>query len=210
MILSRPLLATGLALLFPLLPPLAAAEDTPPAMPAEVAPAAASSAAPPAEGLSAEERSPATVIESDSMEMVTTDEETRFVFSNNVRVTGNNLTVHCDRLEVLSARHDNDRDAAPELGRIQTIFALGNVRIQQETRLATAGRAELFPQEGKIVLLDSPMIIDDQGRVSGERITLYQGESRAVVDSGEGRPARIILPSLPDLDASGERRSSRE
>lgn len=158
----------------------------------------------------APERAPQTVIDSDRVEMVTADGETRFLFTDNVVVTGNNLTVQCDRLEVFSARNEGEReggrDSVTEIGSIQLILATGNVRIEQEGREATAGRAELFPVEGKIVLTENPVIRNEQGTVSGERITLNQGEGRALVERGEDQPARIVLPSLPDLGAEGERR----
>jgi lipopolysaccharide transport protein LptA len=167
-------------------------------------------AGPPPKPLPAADSTP-TVIDSDRLEMVTLEEETHFVFSDNVIVTATNMTVRCDRLEVFAGRHANaaEGEQTNELGRIQRIFAIGNVRIEQEGRQATSGRAEVFPQEGMIVLTENPVIEDSQGRVSGERIVLYQGESRAVVESGATQPARVFLPTLPDLGAD-PRRPTRE
>lgn len=154
----------------------------------------------------------ATVFESDHGEMQTLEEETRFLLTGNVKVSGNNLRVFCDRLEVYAARDggDNRGEGLAEPGRIQRILAIGNVRIEQEGREATAGRAEVFPVEGRIVFTEDPMIRDAQGRVTGERITLFQGEARAVVEGGEKGPARITLPTLPDLGIDGEPRNREE
>lgn len=154
-----------------------------------------------------EEPPPPTIFESDHGEMQTLEETTRFLLTGNVRVTGNNLRVFCDRLEVYAPREGFQTDGAAQAGGIQRILALGNVRIEQEGREALAGRAEVFPQEGRIVLTESPMIRDEQGMVTGERITFLQGESRAVVEGGESGPARITLPTLPDLGGSAQPRN---
>ena len=45
-----------------------------------------------------------TVIESGSAEMVSTDKETTFTFRNGVTVTGTNLKLTCDHLEVIARR----------------------------------------------------------------------------------------------------------
>jgi lipopolysaccharide export system protein LptA len=142
---------------------------------------------------------PPTIFESDHGEMQTLEETTRFLLTGNVRVTGNNLRVFCDRLEVYAPRAGSPQATPTTAGGIERILAVGNVRIEQEGREALAGRAEVFPQEGRIVLTESPMIRDEQGTVTGERITFLQGEARAVVEGGESGPARITLPTIPDL-----------
>lgn len=147
---------------------------------------------------------PPTVIESDKLEMVTREGESHFVFSQNVKVTGNNLTVTCDQLEVHSAKSEDQSEGVAEIGSIQMIVAAGNVRMEQEGRVATSGRAELFPQEGRVVLLDSPVIHDLHGTGTGARIILYQGEGRAVIEGDDEQPVRITLPTLPDLGAQPE------
>jgi len=158
-----------------------------------------------AETVPAEPAAPPTVIRSDRVEMVTNDEETHFVFSNNVSVTGNNLVVLCDRMEVFSTRNTSETERTPEIGAVRLILALGNVRIEQEGRVGTAGRAELFPLEGRVVLTENPVIRNEHGTVTGYRIILNQGENQAIVESGDQRPAEIILPTIPNLGADGVR-----
>lgn len=138
-----------------------------------------------------------TVIDGQLLEMLSDEAETRFIFSNEVRVTGNNLAVNCERLEVLSLRDESNGrgDAASTgVGRIQLILATGNVRIAQEGREANAGRAEFVPPEGRIVLTEDPVIRDAQGSVMGERILLLRGENHAIVE----RP-RVLLPVRSDI-----------
>ncbi len=149
-----------------------------------------------------------TVIEADHAEMVTGDTGTRFVFTGNIVVTGNNLVVRCDRMEVFSTREEQPAATSgpPEIGRMEKIIATGNVHIEQEGREGRAGRAEIFLIEGRIVLTESPVIRNEQGNVSGFRITFIQGEAQAIVESGEGQRARIVLPTLPDLGTETEKR----
>ena len=145
---------------------------------------------------------PETIIEGDQLEMIATEDEAYFIFTDNIRVIGNNIILTCDRLEVISTRDEDDPPGAERLsgmGRIRLIVASGNVRVVQEGREATAGRAEVLPNEGRVILTESPVIRDAQGEVSGERMVLYQGLERAVVESGPDRPARVVLPNIPDL-----------
>lgn len=208
MILSiRTLLISGATFLLPFQAVPAQSDE------ADASPPATPAAEAEAETDPAPEETQPTVIDSDKVEMVTLEHETRFVFSNNVRITGNNMVILCDQLEVYAAREGEKKkkdDAVAELGRIQRIFAIGNVRIQQEGREAASGRAEVFPQEGRIVLTESPVIRDEQGSVSGERIILYQGESRAVVEGSSTQTARIVLPPMPDLGIGDEESPSED
>lgn len=152
-----------------------------------------------------------TEFESDHAEMQTLETETRFILTGNVKVTGNDLKILCDRLEVYAARGggSNPTEGLVGPGGIERILAIGNVRIEQEGREATAGQAEVFPQERRIVLTESPVLRDEQGLVSGERITFIQGEG-ARVERGERGPVRITLPALPDLDTRREPRTGEE
>lgn len=150
-----------------------------------------------------------TVIDSDNLKMTTLDDQTtHFAFSKNVKVTTTDMTIFCDRLEVFAARQDDAAEGeASELGRIQKILAIGNVRILQEDREATSGRAEVSPQDGTIVLTENPVLRDQQGKVSGARITFNQGERSAQVESDETQSSRVVLPTLPALGADAKKRT---
>jgi lipopolysaccharide transport protein LptA len=142
---------------------------------------------------------PETVISSDRLEMENDGEKAFFLFSDHVKLTGNNLIVTCDRLEIHADRTGDLEANVGQIGSIRQILALGNVSISQEGRVATAGRAEVLPGQDKIVLTESPMVTDTQGTVSGERITFFRGDRRAIVEGGATGPARVILPALPNL-----------
>jgi lipopolysaccharide export system protein LptA len=135
-----------------------------------------------------------TRIDARSLEFFSRDTEARFVFEGDVVVVGNNLRVTCDRMEVVSQREGAPDAPIGKMGRIREIIATGNVVVSQGERRATSGRAELRPVEGVIVLLDNPVLVDPQGMMAGEEITLYRGENRAFV-----KKPRLTLNQIPDL-----------
>lgn len=149
---------------------------------------------------------PRTLILSDRLELVTSESANRFLFEGNVRVEGNNLEATCDRMEVLANRKAGSEPEATfgEIGSIESILATGRVRITQGGRRAEAGRAEIFPREGKVILTENPKVIDEKGmEATGTRMILLQGERKAVIEGApeggtKGRP-RVVLPSIPDL-----------
>jgi lipopolysaccharide export system protein LptA len=141
-----------------------------------------------------------TVITSTSMEMWSTDTETRSIFKENVVVTGNNLRITCDQLDVTATRLDGaknkDGAAIPTLEKFKTLVATGNVRIVQGDREVTCGRAEVFPGEDRVVLTEKPVVIDSTGPyvATGTRIVLLKGERRLFGDN-----IRLQGPPIKDL-----------
>ena len=147
--------------------------------------------------------SPLTVVRSESLEMTSTPELNYFYFSNNVTITGNNLLVKCDNIEVTASRSVEAEATIGRIGVIKKIVAIGSVEIFQAGRAALAGRAELLPAEDKIILTDSPQILDRKATVSGWRITLLKGNRTAIVennpDGTDGSRPTVVLDALPNL-----------
>lgn len=157
---------------------------------------------------------PMTWVNSESLEMKSTPEQNLFYFSGNVRIIGNNLLVKCDYLEVTTNRTGDAEATIGQIGIIKKIIAIGSVKIFQAGRAATAGHAELLPDDNMIVLTDSPQIIDQKATVSGWRITLMKGKRMAIVESNpddlsDGRPT-VVLDALPDLGFSDENEENAE
>jgi lipopolysaccharide export system protein LptA len=156
-------------------------------------------AAVPAMAAAAETEPVPTTIESRQLDMRSTDTETTFVFEGLVRVVATNLELTCDRLEVVALRSDEEPDALGELGQFKSLIATGRVRIVQGDRIATCERAEVLPGEEKITLTGRPMVRDRESTATGDRMVLYRGERRAVIESGAEGPVRITLPPIRDL-----------
>ena len=146
---------------------------------------------------------PETHITSDTLEVDSSHlERTLFVFQGNVSVKSPHLQATCDHMEVLLERRigaSNDHQAHDIEG-IDKVTAVGSVTIKEKERTATAGQAEIYPKEGRIVLSDNPVVQDKEGTLRGYRMTLYRSERRAVVEGAPGgqRPT-VTLPALPDF-----------
>ena len=139
-----------------------------------------------------------TVITGDHLEMLSGDEQSEFIITGRVQVIGTNLRLTCHELHITSVKHGDPSDTIGKIGKVTAIIAIGNVKVEQEGRTASGGRAEFFPEEGKVLLTDNPVVTDAQGTVSGTEIEWFHGQRRALVRGGE-RQARVTLPHLPDL-----------
>lgn len=140
-----------------------------------------------------------TVITSTSFEMWSTDTETRSIFKENVIVTGNNLRLTCDKLDVTAVRmlgKDDKNATIPAVEKFKTLVATGNVHIVQGDREVTCGKAEVFPGEDRVVLTEKPVVIDNDGPyvATGDRIVLLRGERRIFGDN-----IRLQGPAIRDL-----------
>ena len=128
-----------------------------------------------------------TVITSKKLEMWSTDTETHSIFDQNVVVTGDNIKITCDHLDVLASRLGDKDATVGTLDKFKTLVATGNVRIIQGDRDVTCGRAEVFPGENRVVLTEKPVVIDSSGPyvAHGTKIILLRGERRLFGDNIE-------------------------
>lgn len=139
-----------------------------------------------------------TVIEcAGTAETVSTDTETTFTFRDKVVVTGTNLKLTCDFLQVIVRRKADPAATIGKMERFKSLLATGNVRILQEDREAVCGRAEVLPEQDKITLTENPVVKDlgNGGTVTGPVISLHRGQRRAVIEGG----TTIVLPPVKDL-----------
>ena len=162
-----------------------------------------------------------TVIVSDHMQMRSTEEKNFFYFDQNVQVEATNLVVKSDRMEIIALREsqEDDPDATVgEIGAIESIVATGNVEIYQAGRVAYAGRAEVLPREGKVVLSESPRVVDGETEIAGWKIVLNKGERQVTVfpnpdeQTADRERPTITLGggALPDLGFEGDREEIEE
>lgn len=138
-----------------------------------------------------------TVIESDGRgEMVSTDTETKITFRENVRVTGTNMKLTCDYLEVIVVRTGDKSATLGKFDKFRSMLATGNVRMIQGDREAACGRAEVLPGEDKVVLTENPVVVDhDQNqRMAGKTITMLRAQRQVIVD----QPI-LTAPPIKDL-----------
>lgn len=141
-------------------------------------------------------------ISSDQVIMESFDTYNVFKFYNKVHMVGDDMDAFCDELEVIARKDGEGGVGVSNADNVEKIIARGNVIMEQEDRTIKAGRAEIFPGEGKLVLENNPEVISkDKGLVKGNRIVFYKDDKAYVEGGGEGqeRP-KVILSSLPDIN----------
>ena len=140
----------------------------------------------------------ATIVTSQLLHMIEEPKQTLFRFNEDVQVTATNLDTTCERLEVIAIEKANTTTDTKNTLDLQRIEAHENVVIKQTGRISTAKKAIFLPKEGKVVLEGSAVVKDEQGRAAGHRMTLFQGQGRAIVEGGglEGERARVTLPGM--------------
>lgn len=107
--------------------------------------------------------------------MVANYKSREIVFEGHVHVA------HCD----FSLKSDSIRSNYSDEGNaISSIVAVGNVRIEQGERVATAGEADYDREEGRILLKDEPVLVEGGNRIRGDLILLYLFEDRVEVRGG--------------------------
>lgn len=138
-----------------------------------------------------------TTLSCDHMDMWSDGDETKAICTGNVVVTGTNLEIKADRLELIASRIDDPQAAAvPTLEKFRYLLATGKVSITQGSRTATCGRAEVLPREEKVVLTDNPVVVDRATNFvsAGEKITMLRGQERVEIEK-----PRLTGPPIRDL-----------
>ena len=133
--------------------------------------------------------------------MVSTDKETTITFRDQVEVTGTNMRLACDYLEVVVLRSGDQSATIGKLEKFRSMLATGNVHITQGDREAACGRAEVLPEQDKIILSDTPVIVfkAENARQAGRKITMYRGQRKVEIEE----PV-TTLPPIKDLGFTAE------
>lgn len=146
------------------------------------------------------EKEQKTELTAEVTDLVTVGNETRVICTRGpdkqVTLTGTNLRITCDRLEVIALGIGDKTSVAPVLERFKYLLATGNVVIVQGQREARCGRAEVLPLENKVVLTEDPVVIDHTSEFEqkGKRITMHRGDRRVIVEDSV-----LTGPSIKDL-----------
>ena len=138
-----------------------------------------------------------TVVQSKTLRMVEEPEHTLFRFTDMVSVSGTNLDATCGRLDVTAVPMKATETSESRM-EVEMIEAFDNVVFKQTGRVATGDKATIQPIAGKVVLEGNAVVTDEMGKVSGHRMTLLQGQRRAIVegDRATGKRATMTLPEM--------------
>jgi len=137
-----------------------------------------------------------TVIDCEQFDWRSSDTETTSVFTGKVVVTGTNLRLTCDRLEIVALRKGDPTATIGKIDSFKSFIATGNVRIIQGDREAACGRAEVLPGDNKIVLTGQPVVVDHtvNWTWTGDELEMLRGERQI-----RGKNARFTGPPIKDL-----------
>ena len=157
--------------------------------------------------LPADEPAPVpTVITSQADDAKTVGDETTILFTGLVTVTGTDLKLTCDRLEVLLAQAPDSKKkvAGPtvlgESGKFKHLLATGRVKIVQGDRIATCGRAEVLPDKDQVILTEKPMVEDPEyGTATAHLIRMQRGERHVFLEGGPDGAPQIVTRPIKDL-----------
>jgi lipopolysaccharide export system protein LptA len=137
-----------------------------------------------------------TVIDCEQFDWRSTDKETIAVFTGKVVATTTNQKLTCDRLEVVALRKGDPAATIGKLEGFKSFIATGNVRIIQGDREAACGRAEVRPDDDKIILTGQPVVVDHlvNWTWTGDELEMLAGERQI-----RGKNARFTGPPMKDL-----------
>jgi lipopolysaccharide export system protein LptA len=136
-------------------------------------------------------------------EMVSADKETTITLRDQVVVTGTNMKLTCDYLQVVVLRTGNPADTVGRLDKFRSMLATGNVHLVQGEREAACGRAEILPEDDTIVLTETPVIVmhNPDFRGAGRKITMHRGKRQVEIDE----PV-LTAPPVKDLGFDKEKK----
>ena len=120
-----------------------------------------------------------TVVKSDRQRLVSEGKTEKYYFDGNVEMSATQTDGSCGKMEVLIAPPDR-------VGRrqIAEIGLSDSVKITQQSKEITCGRAQIFVRDELAVLTQDPIIVnkEDNSRVAGSRIIYNKGSRRITVD----------------------------
>ena len=130
-------------------------------------------------------------------QMIGTEKDTSTItFRDNVVVTGTNLKLTCDFLQAVILRGGDPNATIGKPQKFRSMVATGHVHIVQGEREAACGRAELFPEQDRIILTESPVVVDREQntRASGKKITFINGQRQFLIEE-----PTLVGPPVKDL-----------
>lgn len=129
-------------------------------------------------------------ISSDRMEL---DQKARTIaFVGQVVVRQGKLTITGRRLTVYAEQGSGlARDQMVE--QIDRIEMQGDVKVTQEDKVATAGKAVFYNKEQKIILSDQPRLAQGNDHVEGTLITLFLDQEKSIIEGSSSQPVQALL-----------------
>ena len=125
------------------------------------------------------------------------------VFIGAVKATQGDVTIVSDKLEVFYDKDAKDQpkkqegEGAPGImdggGKVRKVVALGHVKITQKDRVAVGRKATYWAGGRKMLLEGKSTVWRGKNQVSGEKITVFLDQDRAVVHGKPGKRVSVTI-----------------
>lgn len=129
-------------------------------------------------------------ISADRMEV--RQEDRTLIFEGRVQVRQDDLTLTGNKLKVVGAPGDKSNQGSLA-EKIDYIEVVGDVKVTQKDRLATADKAVFYQQEQKIVMQGHPTVSKGNDKIEGNLITIYIQQGKSTVEGGRETPVQAVL-----------------
>ena len=102
----------------------------------------------------------------------------------NMQIWSESLTLVLDNSGKKASSNGGTNALGMEGGKVERIIAEKSVRIQQDNKTGTCGRAVYHVNQGRIVMDQSPVLVDGDNRIKGRTIIYYtqSGKSEVIGD----------------------------
>ncbi|MDA3902235.1 MAG: lipopolysaccharide transport periplasmic protein LptA [Desulfuromusa sp.] len=125
-------------------------------------------------------------IEITAQQLEVLQQQRQSIFTGNVVAKQGEMTLYAENLIVVFQK-DQDQ--------VERLDAIGEVRVLQLDRIATAEKAVFHQLEEILVLTGNAEVTQGKNKISGDEITLYLKENRTLIKSSEkSRVKAIIVP----------------
>lgn len=119
-------------------------------------------------------------------------------FSGNVHVLRPDMQIWSKKLTIYfiqNPENQGEKTSSQSFGQaeVEKIVAQGEVRIEQEERVAECATAEFKVQEEVLHLKGNPVLTEGKNKISGEIINLYLGENKSEVIGGENEQVEALF-----------------
>jgi lipopolysaccharide export system protein LptA len=108
------------------------------------------------------------------------------IFKGKVMARQGEVTLYADVANVYYEKKEEGNE-------VREIVATGNVKVQQEDRLATGQKAVFTNADQRIVLTGDPKVWQGKDMVSGEKIIVLLDEDKSYVESGPDQKVEVVL-----------------
>jgi len=143
-----------------------------------------------------------TEIEAETLEAEITEENGYLIGRGSVKLTATNLEITCNQIEVFTDVKDKDgNDTLGDLSSIRRIIATGNVKIVQEERMVTSGRAEVYPNDDYILLDEDPIVYQNDITIdgTGAQMRILRGNGRVELIGDTNNKIRVTGRPIEDF-----------